>query len=146
VECKETTALVLFDIVLSDPRREPESATTVRLGSLRCELGNKLTGTGVFKHLISWYLAASTLSTEMAYTELQPSFIELLLDLQARDEVTQQWKWQLSDDTPARPWQLDDRRLLKHKKFVYVPEDPAIRQEVIKTNHDDPYTGHFGAT
>jgi hypothetical protein len=88
-ECKETTAPALSDIVPSDPRREPESATTVGLGSLRRELGNKLTGTGVFKHLVPRCLAASTLSTETAYTELQLSFIELLLDLQARDRATQ---------------------------------------------------------
>jgi Integrase zinc binding domain len=40
---------------------------------------------------------------------------------------------------------LDDRGLLRHKGSVYVPEDPAIRQEVIKANYDDPYAGHFGA-
>jgi Integrase zinc binding domain len=27
-----------------------------------------------------------------------------------------------------------------------VLEDPAIREEVIKANHDDPYLGHFGTT
>jgi Integrase zinc binding domain len=26
-----------------------------------------------------------------------------------------------------------------------MPENPAIRQEVIKANHDDLYAGHFGA-
>jgi Integrase zinc binding domain len=133
----------LSDIIPSDPHREPESATTVGLGSLRCELGNKLTGTGIFKHLVPWCLAASVLSTEMAYTELQPSFIELLLNLQARDRATQQWKWQLPDDAPVELWQLDDRGLLRHKGSVYMPEDPVIRQEIIKANHDDPYMGYF---
>jgi RNase H-like domain found in reverse transcriptase len=88
-ECKETIALALSDIVLSDPHREPESTTIVGLGSLRRELGNKLTGTGVFKHLMPRCLVTSALSTEMAYMELQSSFIELLLDLQARDGATQ---------------------------------------------------------
>jgi hypothetical protein len=90
VEYKEIIALALSDIVPSDPPQEPESATTVGLGSFIHELGNKLTGTGVFEHLMPWCLAASTLSTEMEYMELQPSFIELLLDLQARDRATQQ--------------------------------------------------------
>jgi Integrase zinc binding domain len=144
-EYKETTAPALSDIVPSDPRREPKSTTTVGLSSLRRELGNKLTGTGVFNHLVPRCLAASALSTETAYTELQPSFIELLLDLQARNEATQQWKRQLSDNILVRPWQLDDRGLLRHKGSVYVPEDPTIRQEVIKANHDDSYAGHFGA-
>jgi hypothetical protein len=61
---------------------------TVELGSLRHELGNKLTGTSVFKYLMLQCLAAIMLSTEIIYMELQLSFIELLLDLQARDRAT----------------------------------------------------------
>ena len=25
-----------------------------------------------------------------------------------------------------------------------MPNDPAVRQEIMKMNHDDPYGGHFG--
>jgi hypothetical protein len=145
-ECREAAALRLPDDGTSAPRREPESATTVGLGSLKRGPMDRFTGTGVFRHLVPRCLAVKALSTETAYTELQPSFTELLLSLQAKDETTQQWIRQLSDGTPAGPWQLDSQGLLRHEGSVYVPEDPAIRQEVMKANHDDPYAGHFGVT
>ena len=47
-------------------------------------------------------------------------------------------------ESASKDWSVDHRGLLRFKKAVYVPNDPAIRQEIMKINHDDPYGGYFG--
>jgi hypothetical protein len=51
-ECREAAALRLPDDVTLKPRREPEGATMVGLGSLIRELTDRITGTGVLRHLV----------------------------------------------------------------------------------------------
>ena len=43
-----------------------------------------------------------------------------------------------------RDWPVDQDGLLRYRGSAYVPNDPAVRQEIMKMNHDDPYGGHFG--
>jgi transposase InsO family protein len=35
--------------------------------------------------------------------------------------------------------------LLRHKGKLYVPPEPALREELMKVHHDDALAGHFGA-
>ena len=42
------------------------------------------------------------------------------------------------------PWSIDDIGLLRWNKKVFVPEDEAVRQELLRAHHDDPLAGHFG--
>ena len=41
-------------------------------------------------------------------------------------------------------WVVDSRGLLLHDLAVYVPPSTAVRGELMKIHHDDPYAGHFG--
>jgi len=34
--------------------------------------------------------------------------------------------------------------LLCDRGSAYVPNDPAVRQKIMKMNHNDLYGGHFG--
>ena len=47
------------------------------------------------------------------------------------------------EDTHAE-WRVDPNGLLRYKGAIYVPNDPAVKQEIIKMNHDNPHAGHFG--
>lgn len=42
-------------------------------------------------------------------------------------------------------WRIDDRRLLLRNESIYIPQSQAIRQELLRIHHDDPWAGHFGA-
>ena len=95
---------------------------------------------------------AATLS-ETAYDEPKESLRELLLNLQLGDASVRRWKQIISEgrsrdagsttDT-LRDWRVDQEGLLHYRGSAYVPNDPAVRQEIMKMNHDDPYGGHFG--
>jgi hypothetical protein len=39
---------------------------------------------------------------------------------------------------------MDNSGLLRYESRVVVPEDPALRGEVMKLHHDDPLAGHYG--
>jgi hypothetical protein len=41
-------------------------------------------------------------------------------------------------------WSFDDAGGLRFKNRVYVPPEPALRAELLKTYYDDPLVGHFG--
>jgi hypothetical protein len=45
----------------------------------------------------------------------------------------------------AAPWRLGQDGLLRHGDAAYIPPDPALRQEIIRLNHDDPAGGHLSA-
>ena len=40
-------------------------------------------------------------------------------------------------------WNIGEDELLRKGLAVYVPNDSAIRKEILRTNHDDPSAGHF---
>ena len=42
------------------------------------------------------------------------------------------------------PWKWSKDGLLRYEGKTYVPEDPALRAEITRANHDDPQGGHFG--
>src|SRR3989440_2475418 len=95
---------------------------------------------------------AATLS-EMAYDEPKESLRELLLNLQLGDASVRRWKQSISEGRSRdagsttdtfRDWRVDQEGLLRYRGSAYVPNDPAVRQEIMKMNHDDPYGGHFG--
>ena len=43
-------------------------------------------------------------------------------------------------------WTKDADGVARYKGKVYVPEDQAVRAEILTINHDDPIAGHFGVT
>jgi hypothetical protein len=44
---------------------------------------------------------------------------------------------------PPERWQVDSKGLLRHDLAAYVPPSAAVRGELMKIHHDDPYAGHF---
>lgn len=74
-----------------------------------------------------------------------------LRDLQSRDAFCSEQKWNMYPEgritnAPYKGiWNVDPAGLVRCDGAVYVPEDQAIRQEIIRVNHDDPWQGgHFG--
>ena len=42
-------------------------------------------------------------------------------------------------------WTVDRRGLIRREGKLYIPKDPATRAEILRVNHDDPWSGgHFG--
>jgi transposase InsO family protein len=48
------------------------------------------------------------------------------------------------DARVTKSWSVDQAGGLRFKNRVYVPLEPALRAELLKTYHDDPLAGHFG--
>ena len=100
-----------------------------------------------------WGVAREAASAKMAYEEPKESLIDLLLKLQSGDTSTQQQIQRLfkgltrdagsMEDTYAE-WRVDPNGLLHYKGAIYMPNDPAVKQEIMKMNHNDPHAGHFG--
>jgi hypothetical protein len=42
-------------------------------------------------------------------------------------------------------WAMDAHGLLRRNGRAYVPNDAAVKGELLKVNHNDPLAGHFGA-
>ena len=91
------------------------------------------------------------IAAETAYEPPKESLTKLLLELQSGDTAIAKWKHEVTTGRArdARPlessWKVDPKGLLRYNGAVYVPNDQAIRQEIMRTNHDDPHGGHFGA-
>jgi hypothetical protein len=124
-----------------------ETSTTLQRGNSV----NPIVGTGGLEHLVPRWVATEAIATETAYGEPKESFTKLLLELQSKDPSVAKWKndtvaRRLRDaGTPKGSWQTDHKGLLRYNGAVYVPNDQAVRQEIMKINHDDPHGGHFGA-
>ena len=87
---------------------------------------------------------------EGPYEEPQRPLKQVIRELQALDEWVVKFKAD-TDTTAGRRrsvhvgWSLDEDDLLRYKGLLYVPNDSALRQELISRCHDDPLIGHFGA-
>jgi len=93
------------------------------------------------------------MASETAYDKPKESLNELLLELQKGDTSTASWKQSITEGRRhnagsakdnQNEWHVDNQELLRRNGATYVPNDPAVRQEIIQINHDDPYGGHFG--
>ena len=102
------------------------------------------------KQYVPRVVAAVAVAPETAYTESKETLTELLLELQRRDPFVRQRQYEtLSKPTGAgavENWGLDANGLLRRGNAVYVPDDPAVRAELLQANHDDLLGGHFGVS
>jgi hypothetical protein len=73
---------------------------------------------------------------------------ELIKRIQQRDAFAQERLEELNhakDKKAERsPWVQDQKGLLRYNGSVYIPQVKAVRDEIIRTNRDDPQGGHFG--
>ena len=87
---------------------------------------------------------------EEPYSDAQGPLKSLIQELQSKDSWVNRFKDNDGAQTgrlrfPNKDWSLGEDNLLRYKGRIYVPEDPALRQEIIAKCHDDPLAGHFGA-
>jgi hypothetical protein len=43
-----------------------------------------------------------------------------------------------------KTWELDATGLLRPRNAVYVPNDLAVKAELLRANYNNPLGGHFG--
>ena len=120
-----------------------EMPSTLRRG----DGADPVTGTGGLEYLMLRGVAREAASAEMAYKEPKELLIDLLLELQSGDTSTQQQIQRLSEglthdagsmeDTHAE-WRVDPNGLLCYKGAIYMPNDPIVKQKIMKMNHNDP--------
>lgn len=85
---------------------------------------------------------------EIYAPEFTQTLRERILALQKRDDQTRKIKEKLS--TPRRvpsasaEWSLGTAGELLHNQRLLVPNEAAVKQEILHTLHDDPMAGHFG--
>jgi hypothetical protein len=95
-------------------------------------------------------LARVLVGSEPATVEAE-SLAKTLHLLQQRDAFAQQRIADLSGGDRnrrrrrAQVWRLDENKVLRYNGRAYVPNEPAIRQEILFQNHDTRMAGHFGA-
>ena len=106
-------------------------------------------GTAGCKQYVPRILAAWAAGSETAYEESGETLLELLLQRQRLDPLVQHRQYeQFSKGTSAgavKTWELDASGLLRRRGAIYVPNEPALKEELLQANHDDPTGGHFGA-
>ena len=86
--------------------------------------------------------ANTAMKDEKAYDEPTESTLEILLEKQRNDPFALQRS--VEAGSHESEWKIDERGLLMKGGRIYVPDDPALRQEILRIHHDDPYSGHFG--
>jgi hypothetical protein len=95
-------------------------------------------------------LARVMVSSEPATVESE-TFMENLHHLQQRDAFAQKRIAACTEERRTRSsreaqvWRLDEKEVLRYKGRIYVPEEPALRQEILFQYHDTRIAGHFGA-
>lgn len=79
------------------------------------------------------------------------SLARQLRDVQGKDPFCTEQKWsaypegKVTDAPMKGTWSVDAAGIVRRNGAAYIPNDPAIRQEIIRVNHDDPWQGgHFG--
>lgn len=109
---------------------------------------NPLAGTEGCKLLVPRHIATRVMSLTVDDT-LGIPLAELLLSLQQSDDFVKKKKAAIEskskrDTGEANGWRIDQNGLLRRHDAVFVPADPAVRDEILLMRHDDPLSGHFG--
>jgi hypothetical protein len=98
------------------------------------------------KHLIptSWIRAVTRRQTALAPTT-EP-LRDLIILAQRNDESCRNIANAVGKHGSQQDnrWNLDASGLLRWDNRFYIPNDPALRTEIMKLHHDDPLAGHYG--
>jgi hypothetical protein len=83
-------------------------------------------------------IVAADLLTEVQQLQQRDALaVKHIADLESEESTRRRSK--------AQVWRLDERQVLRYKGRVYIPDEPALRQEILFQNHDTHMAGHFGA-
>jgi hypothetical protein len=84
----------------------------------------------------------ATLQEVLLDEDVSRPLLGLIKEAQAEDsEVSRRLQEGLDQSIH---WTKDEAGLLHYKGRVFVPEEAALRQELLMLFHDDPLAGHFG--
>jgi transposase InsO family protein len=108
-------------------------------------------GTITVSKRISRAQARSAARDQDVYSDPRQSLATLIREAQTADS----WAVRMRERCAApranhrysrgdKSWSIDHAGGLRFKNRVYVPPEPALRAELLKTYHDDPLAGHFG--
>jgi hypothetical protein len=65
-------------------------------------------------------------------------------DIKARFIIQQLEQRELPASARVQDYSLDNDNILRRDRKVYVPRCIPFRDEILKSNHDDPVAGHYG--
>lgn len=138
--------------VLSSPALEERFGTPLAREKIRrtrdADISDHLPWIGTVEgcnHLIPRTWCARALATATAYIPKTAPFMVLLKEAQSRDETCRHHSTQAKRSQKGTPiWTLSEDGVLLHRSRIVVPNDQAMRQEVLRLHHDDPLAGHFG--
>ena len=103
-------------------------------------------GTTDCNQLLPRKLAVSVCSTGDAYDEPKEPLVALIQAAQAIDPffLRREWSSQQDGGLPLPGWMLDSTGVLRKEGKIYVPQQPALKAELLRVVHDEPFAGHFG--
>lgn len=90
------------------------------------------------------FFVAWVMRTETAFSPPTNSLLPILLELQKGDVLAVDKRAHIREQAGDAVWSVDSDGLLRHRRMAYVPQDYAVRAEIMKICHDDPTAGHFG--
>ncbi|RAL65405.1 hypothetical protein DID88_000973 [Monilinia fructigena] len=99
------------------------------------------------RQMIPRRVATVLAKDETAFEQITEPMRNGLLRLQENDKFVQKreyLRFRSRSAGVASPWMVSADGLLTHCGNAYVPLNPAIRAEILRTHHDDPMGGHWG--
>jgi transposase InsO family protein len=98
--------------------------------------------------LVSCATAKAAMQHKAAYTsKSEPTIVDLLRKAQAKclkcARVLHKIVEMTQEQRDSSPWSKSKDGLIRFKNCVFVLNIPAIHQEILHRNHDDPQGGHF---
>lgn len=91
-------------------------------------------------------LVQQVAESERSFLELREPMSAWLLKLQQKDAFVSEEQWRRRYATKKdelSKWGVSEEGLLRRGQAVYVPDDPAPKEEILRANHHDPGAGHF---
>jgi hypothetical protein len=101
-------------------------------------------GQSSHEYSVPRFFVAGIMNTETAFSPPSSSLLPLLLELQKEDVLAIEKRAYSRGHAGDAVWSVDSKGLLRHRQKAYVPQDNAVRAEIMKICHDDPTAGHFG--
>ena len=104
--------------------------------------------TGILGPLVPWASVRDNIRPETAYSELAESMTSFILCMQNKDPKMKKFKTEVQARTlrvsSDLTWEVDEHDLLRFIGWVYIPRVPAVKDEILKVNHNNPSRGHLG--
>jgi transposase InsO family protein len=96
------------------------------------------------------YLAHEAARDESAYAlETPDCLLDFIRQVQERDKAYLDLEARTRREAGGAKkgdhrWEIDPSGILRRSGKVWIPEDQALRQNILLKNHDDPMGGHYG--